>query len=430
MRRVALSPNMPRRVWIMFGADLVSFMGTGLVLPFLIVYLHRVRHLALPTAGLALSTVAIAGFVGTVVTGGLVDRTGPRGALILSQVSAAAGVLAIAFVHSPWQAFAAVAVYGFGAAGYWPAIQSMLATAVPPEQRDAAFSLHFMALNAGIGIGAVIGGVAVSLAHPSSFVHVYLVDAATFLVFAMFLTQMKSFDSAKTEAQHGRVPEAGYAEVFKDRVFVRICLVMVLLVTIGSSQLSSGFPAFAAGRGGASTRVLGLAFGVNTFVIVVIQLWALKAMKGHRRTRVVMGTCAAWALCWSVTIVSGLHGGNAVADAGFVVALGIFGVGETLMAPSIPAIVNHLAPEHLRGRYNALHSLSFNSGFFIGPAIAGFMLGAGAGVEWFASLILGCGVVALLFRWLEGHIPEEANRISETDVGSFSPEEALAAGEA
>jgi MFS family permease len=99
------------------------------------------------------------------------------------------------------------------------------------------------------------------------------------------------------------------------------------------------------------------------------------------------------------------------------------------MAPSIPAIVNHLAPEHLRGRYNALHSLSFNSGFFIGPAIAGFLLGAGAGVELFLSLIVGCGVVALLFLWLEGHIPEEANRIRESDVGSFPPEESLAAGE-
>ena len=98
------------------------------------------------------------------------------------------------------------------------------------------------------------------------------------------------------------------------------------------------------------------------------------------------------------------------------------------MAPSIPALVNHLAPEHLRGRYNAMHSLSFNSGFFVGPAIAGVLLGAGAGVELLIILIAGCGLAAVLFRWLEGYIPQEANRITDVEVGSFSPEESLAPG--
>ncbi|MDP9226883.1 MAG: MFS transporter [Actinomycetota bacterium] len=427
MRRTTLFPNMPRRVWILFAGDLVSFVGNGLVIPFLIVYLHRVRHLALPTAGLALSTIAVAGFIATVVTGGLVDRIGPRKTLILSQVAAAAGAAAIAFVHSPWQAFAAAAIYGVGAAGYWPAIQSLLATAVPPEQRDGAFSLHFMALNAGIGLGAVIGGAVVTLAQPTSFVHVYLVDAMTFLAFGLLLTRMMSFDAPPQEAVSETPPTAGYAQVLKDRVFVKFCLVMALLVTIGTAQLTSGFPAFATGRGAASTHVLGFAFGANTLTIVVIQLWVLRAMKGHRRTRLVMGTCLMWALCWLLTLFSGLHGGGVPSAAGFIAALAVFAAGETLMAPSIPALVNHLAPEHLRGRYNALHSLAFNSGFFVGPAIAGFVLGAGAGAELFVGLILGCGLVAALLWWLEGQIPEDANRIRETDAAFLSPEESLEA---
>ena len=240
MRIPALFPNMPRRVWILFGTDLVSFVGNGLVIPFLIVYLHRVRHLSLPTAGLVLSTVAISGFVGTAVTGGLVDRIGPRRAPDLFQLAAGVGAAAIASIHSPWQAFAAAAIYGFGASGYWPSIQSMLATAVPADQRDAAFSLHFMALNAGIGLGAVIGGLAVDIAHPGSFVHVYLVDAATFLLFALLLMQMKSFDATRSEREPGTRSEGGYAEVFKDRVFVRICLVMVLLITVGASRAVIG----------------------------------------------------------------------------------------------------------------------------------------------------------------------------------------------
>jgi MFS family permease len=428
MKVPSFVPDMPRRVWILFAADLVSFVGNGLVIPFLIVYLHRIRHLTLPTAGLALSTVAITGFIGTVIAGGLVDRIGPRRTLILTQLFAAVGAAAIAFVHSPWQAFVAAAIYGLGASSYWPAIQSLLATAVPKEQRDAAFSLHFMALNAGIGLGALIGGLVVSLASPESFVRVYLIDAATFLVFVGLLTQMKSFDAPARES-HESPPGGGYAEVLRDRVFLRICLVMTVLVAAGTAQLTSGFPAFATGRGQASPHVLGLAFGANTFTIVVIQLWVLKAMRGRRRTRAVMGTCAAWAVCWAMTLFGGLQGGGFLSNALFVSAMAVIATGEVVMAPSIPALVNHLAPEHLRGRYNALHSLAFSAGFIIGPAIAGFLLGAGAGVELFVLLIVVCGVVALLFRWLETEIPTEANLMQEEEDEAMSQVEPVAARE-
>jgi MFS family permease len=428
MKPPSFLPDMPRRVWILFAADLVSFVGNGLVIPFLIVYLHRIRHLSLPTAGLALSMVAITGFIGTAIAGGLVDRIGPRKTLVLTQLDAALGAVAIAFVHSPWQAFVAAAIYGFGASSYWPAIQSLLATAVPKEQRDAAFSLHFMALNAGIGLGALIGGLVVSLASPASFVRVYLIDAGTFLVFVALLTQMKSFDASTRKLQDSP-PSGGYAEVIRDRVFLKVCLVMTVLVAAGTAQLTSGFPAFATGRGQASPHVLGLAFGANTFTIVVIQLWALKAMRGHRRTRVVMGTCAAWAVCWGLTLFGGLQGGGVLSNASFVAAMAVFGTGEVLMAPSIPALVNHLAPEHLRGRYNALYSLAFSAGFFVGPAIAGFLLGAGAGVGLLVLLILLCGAVALLFRWLETEIPADANLIQEDEEEPMSNVEPVVARE-
>jgi hypothetical protein len=39
-----------------------------------------------------------------------------------------------------------------------------------------------------------------------------------------------------------------------------------------------------------------------------------------------------------------------------------FGLGETMLHPTIPATVNDLAPDHLRGRYNASNSLAFHLG--------------------------------------------------------------------
>jgi hypothetical protein len=39
----SLDPRLPREVWILQGGGLLNSFGNGLVLPFLIIYLHNVR---------------------------------------------------------------------------------------------------------------------------------------------------------------------------------------------------------------------------------------------------------------------------------------------------------------------------------------------------------------------------------------------------
>ena len=52
----------------------------------------------------------------------------------------------------------------------------------------------------------------------------------------------------------------------------------------------------------------------------------------------------------------------------------LFALGETLLQPTIPAITNDMAPDHLRGRYNAVNAGAFQAGTILGPVVAGFML--------------------------------------------------------
>ncbi len=55
----------------------------------------------------------------------------------------------------------------------------------------------------------------------------------------------------------------------------------------------------------------------------------------------------------------------------------VFALGETLSGPIVPSLVNDLAPDHLRGRYNAVQSLVWGVSGALGPAFAGLLLGAG-----------------------------------------------------
>ena len=96
-----------------------------------------------------------------------------------------------------------------------------------------------------------------------------------------------------------------------------------------------------------------MAFAANTLVIVVLQLVVLPRIEGRRRTRVVAAMGVVWAFAWLALGLSGLVPGTLGAAVLVAACASVFALGETLLQPTIPALVNDLAPDHLRGRYNA-----------------------------------------------------------------------------
>ncbi len=82
-----------------------------------------------------------------------------------------------------------------------------------------------------------------------------------------------------------------------------------------------------------------------------------------------------WAVAWVVIVFGGgrwLEGISAALV--FGMAFVVFGLGECMHGPTQGALVADLAPPRLRGRYMALSTLSWEVGFVIGPATAGFIL--------------------------------------------------------
>jgi MFS family permease len=411
-----LIPDLPKRAWEVLAFDGVSAFGSGLVLPFLIIYLHRVRGIEIEVAGLALGMVAVAGLVAGPVSGSFVDRFGARFALMAALFLSATGALLVIWVREPWQAFVATAVLGCGEAAFWPSIQSLLAGAVTTEQRSSVFAVHYATLNAGLGVGGVLGGLLASISSPSSFELLYLVDAFTFVPFFILLLRSRDL-GAKVDSDPEETLKVGYLAVLRDRVFLRVWALMALLAAIGYAQVESGFPAFAVDVGDVGTRGVGIAFATNTFMVVAAQFITLKYMRGKRRTRALIVLTAMWALCWALVFFSSFLT-PLEATFGFSAALGSFAIGETLLSPTIAAMVNDLAPANLRGRYNAVYTLAWSVGHVVGPPVATVFLGAMLGRQLFLTLIVACGFAALYALRLERHLPPEVN---------LNPEEAEAA---
>jgi MFS family permease len=396
-------------------------MGSGLTLPFFIVYLTQVREIELELAGLILSTVAVAGLLGNPAGGWLVDRIGARRAVVVGLVLAAAGTVAIALVHQAWQGFVAAGLYGLGMAVLLPAEDALLATAVRAVQRPHAFALRHATLNIGFSVGALAAALVLAgFASPTGFVVLYLLDAASFLIFAVVVARLADVGLAADDAS--AIPElGGYREVLKDRVFRWLWLLVVLLVAAGYAQYHAAFPAFATEVGGLSAGGLSVAFAANTLTVVAAQLIVLRLMAGCRRTRGVMLSATFVAAAWIATLIAASAGAGTTGLIVFVAAMALFGLGETLLSPTVPAIVNDLAPERLRGRYNGAYSLAWTGGYIAGPALAGFALAADQGYALFVVLI-GILAVAGLGAWrLERLLPMSINRISVDGAPRSSP---------
>jgi MFS family permease len=353
--------------------------------------------------------------VGNPIAGSLSDRCGPRATLIGGLIVSAFGASALPFVRVAWEGLAAAAVVGLGAAVIWPSQDALLASVVGPAQRSAAFSLRYATMNAALGVGTLCAAAIVDVHSSASFVWLYVFDGASFLAFAAILVPIEI--GASSPAQSGRCsePSGGYRAVVRNGAFVRTWLLTALLVTIGYSQMACALPVFATRQGGITAGGLAVAFASNTFTVVTAQILVLRAMRGHRRTTGLVALCALWALTWALVLAAGGLGSGRGAVVGFAAASVAFAVGETLISPTLPAIVNDLAPDSLRGRYNGAYVLAWTTGFASGPVIAGIALSGGHSSELFLGLIGACGMAAVASARLAQRLPAAANLLESDD---------------
>jgi MFS family permease len=387
-------PELPREAWRLLAGESLSALGCGLTLPFLLVYLHEVRGLDMALAGLAMSCVAAAGFVANPLGGALSDRAGARRTLAIGLLIAAGGALALTAVREPWHAFAATALLGVGAGLALPSQDALLARLADGARLAGAFSLRHMTLNVGLGAGSVAGALLVDVSEPATFELLYTLQAGAMVAFAAIVIRLPEGRPTDDEERR-RSGSAGYRAVLRDRRLRRLLPLAVLLYAAGYSQYETAFPAFATGEGGIGSSALGAAFAANTFTVVAAQLFALRAVRDRGRPVALALVGCAWAVAWAIVLTAGALAGGALAAVGFCLAMVVFGLGETLLAPTLGPMVNDWAPDDLRGRYNGACAFACSSGYVLGPALSSAFLGAALGGVLIAGLIVACLLAAL-----------------------------------
>jgi MFS family permease len=412
--------DLPREGRLLLSIVVFEFLGTGLVLPFLVVYLHEIRGFALSDVGLLIGLSPLIGFVVVGPGGAVIDRYGARVVVLVSTSMLVVADLVLAVATTLPVAALAVALQGAAFGVTWPAANSLIAAAVPTGLRQRYFGVNFTLLNLGIGIGGIIGGLFVDVHHPRTFQVIYLADAISFLpVLYLLLVPLRHL-AGRPVHDDAPPPAESYLQVLRRPAVAPVMLLSFVSSYVGYSQLNSGTQAFAREVGRVSTAGLGFAYACNTLVIVLLQLVVLRRIEGRPRTRVITVMALVWAVSWMLLGLSGLVPGTLGATLLVAGCTSVFAFGETLMQPTIPALVNDLAPDHLRGRYNALSAGAFSLAAIVAPVIAGWLIGHGLGTAYVVMLVAGCAAVGWVAMSLETRLPEGVNgvpvRVAADDV--------------
>jgi MFS family permease len=410
----SLDPRLPREVYVLELGALVNAFGNGVVLPFLLIYLHNVRGIPFGLAGSAAAVQSAAALGSGFLGGTLSDRLGPKRVLL-----GALAVMTVAFALMPlirttWHAFAIYTLWGIGSGSFWPSQAALLAGLTPASRRAPAFALQRLAMNLGVALGGVVAGLIASVSRPGTFTALFAIDCVTFVGYMVVLVRVRA--PALHEGRLG----GSWRAVLRDRVFTVYTLLNAAFMTAAVSLEVELLPAFGKNVTAISEKEVGIVFAIDAVGVAVFQLPVVKLSEGRRRMR---GFALMGAL-WAGTLLGVWAAGSwtrATAAFGiFAAVMVVFAVGECLHGTIHAPLSVDLAPPQLVGRYTAAASISWQIGWIVGPAAGGFLLQHRPLLLWpiAAGVNLACAAAALA---LEPHLPERVRRTPREEVPAPMP---------
>ena len=399
----SLDPRLPRDVYVLEAGALVNAFGNGVVLPFLLIYLHNVRGIPFGLAGSAAAVQSAAALASGFLGGTLSDRLGPKRVLL-----GALAVMTVAFALMPlirtaWEAFAIYTLWGVGSGSFWPSQSALLAGLTPAGRRAPAYALQRLAMNVGVAIGGVAAGLIASVGHPRTFTVLFAINCVTFVGYMLVLARVRA------PALHEERLGGSWRAVLRDRVFMTFTLLNAAFMTAGISLAVEILPAFGKNVAHIDEHEVGIVFALDAIGIVLFQLPVVKLAEGRSRMR----GLALMGVLWAASLLAvGAAGAWTRATIAFAILMGamlVFAVGECLHGAIHAPLSVDLAPPSLVGRYLAASSISWQIGWILGPAAGGFLLQHRPLLLWplAAGLNVACAVGALT---LERRLPDQVRR--------------------
>jgi len=378
----------PKQYWLLFWGMLFSTVGASMIWPFLMVYASERLHLPLTQTASLITINSTASLIMTFAAGQITDMAGRKMVMVVSLVANA--ILYSILSHANTYASFAIVMALLGASNplYRVGANAMLADLIPPEKRADGYALIRLSDNAGIAIGPSIGGF---LAAASQYLAFYIAGAGLFLYGMLVLFFAKETLPQRVNVDAGNpISKDGYGRIFRDKPFVSVVLNSILGLTT-ASFIWILLPVYATQELGIPKQFYGFIPATNATMVVLLQV----AITQWTKRRPPLRMMAFGMVFYAIGVGSVVLGVNFW---GIWVSMVIITIGELIIAPTGSTYVANIAPEHMRGRYMSIYSLTWSMSIGLGPVVGGLLNdNLGPPYIWIGGLFIGLTSMALFF---------------------------------
>lgn len=379
--------NIPKNIWMLSIATLINRAGT-MVLPFIALYANQILNASKGDSGLVLAAYGIGAFTTAPFAGKLSDKIGAMKTMKISLFCTGSFLFLYSFITNFFLFLVLTFVWAILSEAFRPASLSFISSEITSDRRKTAFALNRLAINLGMSIGPVVGGILSTI----NFHLLFYVDGLTSLAAATFLvlSPWEKHEIAETPTG-GQTIVHEKVTVFKDKRLLYFLLTLIP-VEIVFFQHVGALPLFIVSDLGFSNAVFGLLTAVNTVLIIFIEVPLNDSMRNwDDKKSLALGA-----------LLSGIGFGlmaftKTIPPIVFLIVIWTFG--EMIFFPSSGEYVAKIAPEKQRGEYMGYFQMSFSFAFMVGPWLGTTALDLyGPFNLWIGCLVFGLISTVMMLR--------------------------------
>ncbi|MDI6601725.1 MAG: MFS transporter [Thermoanaerobacteraceae bacterium] len=379
--------------WIRFWGQLLTGIGNFMIMPFMAIYLSSKVGGNVAMVGIIMSLGPVGALIGSLLGGYLADRFGRKPVMFFSLMGTATSLVLFIFVQSTLWFSVINFIQGFCNSLFRPAADAMVSDIMTEKERQEAYGLLRVGVNVGAAIGPLIGVWAFSFSRNMVFLATSIVFFGFSIAVLIWIRETKPTGDVKTYVNIGR----RYFYILEDKILLLSILAGTMVQT--AYAVAADFsPLYLMGRIPGVYNPTAYMFALNGAMVVFLQLPISRGIK-DKKPGYIMAVAA---------LLTGL-GTAGIGFFGTMLMLlldyAVFTVGEMLMAPTHTTLLANIAPEDKRGLYMGIGSLTWISGGFFGPLLAGFIMNSLGGQALFAMMgvlsVMSMGLFRMIDREIE-----------------------------
>lgn len=381
------------------AATVIDSVGSGLWMPFALLFFVHAQGIPLVDAGAALS---VGGFIGlglVPLAGSWIDRFGLIPMMIGCNVVRFAGFACYPLTTAPWQVAIIAATIALSDRVFWTANTPMVNALAADRDTENLLGIQTIARFVGAGIGSGAAAVLPTLTSSILYHLLALANAASFAVAAVLIFGLRAVPAIPKRLPAGRARSGSWPALLRQRRYVALCTAHVLFALASVSKYAI-LPVVVIDVLRGPQWLPGTTVVIGMVVIVFGQQPITRYFSRRSRTKGLRIAALIFALAFAaLSPLTVIPLGAAVALI-FAYSVAV-SVAEAIFAPVATAAAAAAAPAALQGKASALFQLSWGAAQVTAPFLLTALISVGNAMLWLTLAGL-CALALVAVQLLRG----------------------------